>query len=53
MKRTTKPQTKTIAYNPLTRRYEEVFPEDEIPAHKIITLYWSVNRWVTIPENER
>lgn len=45
--------TKTVAYNPLTRRYEEVHEEDEVPAHKIITLYWSgtLEKYVTIPAN--
>lgn len=41
---------KTVAYNPMTRRYEEVNIEDEIAGSNVITLYWSDGKWVTIPE---
>ncbi|MBZ0284465.1 MAG: hypothetical protein K8L97_27240 [Anaerolineae bacterium] len=42
---------KHIAYNPTTRRYEEVHPEDEVVGSRIIELVWSdsLQRWVTIP----
>lgn len=45
-------QTIQIAYNPITRKFERVYEEDEVPAHKIITLYWSgtLEKYVTIPE---
>lgn len=44
--------TKTVAYNPTTRRYEEVYAEDETVGSNVITLYWSgsLNKWVAIPE---
>ncbi|MBN1285099.1 MAG: hypothetical protein JXB47_06865 [Anaerolineae bacterium] len=39
-----------LAYNPLRRRWEEVFPEDEVAGGEIITQYWSEPLgWVTIP----
>ena len=42
-----------VAFNPLTRRWEVVYPESEIPAGvALVTEYWcrSGNCWVTIPE---
>jgi hypothetical protein len=43
-----------VAYNPITRRWEQVFAEDEVIGSKTITEYWSgaLERWVTIPEDE-
>ncbi len=41
-----------VAFNPLTRRWEVVYPESEIPADvALVTEYWcrSGNCWVTIP----
>jgi hypothetical protein len=54
MKTQPQPATKKVAYNPITRRYETVNPEDETTGSKIITLYWcrSLGKYVTVP-NER
>ena len=48
--RKTQKQTKQVAFNPITRRWQEVFAEDEVPANKIVTLYWSASleKWVTV-----
>jgi len=46
-------QTIDVAYNPQSRRFETVWPEDELgPDARIITLHWSraAARYVTIPE---
>lgn len=42
---------KRVAYNPITRRYEEVFVEDELKGITIICLIWSesLKKWITIP----
>ena len=42
-----------VAFNQLTRRWEVVYPESEIPAGvALVTEYWcrSGNCWVTIPK---
>lgn len=54
MKIKTMPATKTVCFNPNTRRYEEVFPESETGDAEIITMYWcqSAGRYVTVPESE-
>lgn len=49
-KTTKQRQTKQVAFNPTTRRYEEVNAEDETVGSNVITLYWSDGKWVTIPE---
>ena len=43
---------RAIAYNYLTKKWETVYPEDEVEASRIITQYWSesLGHWVTIPE---
>lgn len=38
-----------VAYNPLRKRYEQVFPEDELGTSFVITLYWATDCYVTIP----
>jgi len=46
------PATKAISRNPITRRYEEVFPEDEIiNGQTVVILHWSntLNTYVVIP----
>ncbi len=49
--RPNRPTTRQIAYNPLRRKWEVVYEEDEVPAGRIITQYWSDSLgWVTIPE---
>lgn len=47
------PATKTVAFNPATRRYEEVTPESEMAGEKVITMYWcrAAGCYVTIPED--
>ena len=54
--RLSKPQQtrRFVAFNPLTRRWEQAFPEDEVIGSTAITQYWSgaLERWVTIPEND-
>lgn len=38
------------AYNPLTRRYEEVFPEDEVKIEQMIPLFkGGDNTYYTVP----
>lgn len=51
MKTKSMPATKTVCFNPITRRYEDVFPESETGDAEIITMYWcqSAERYVTIP----
>lgn len=44
------PETIQVAYNPITRKIERVYAEDEVPASQIITLYWAGDRYVSIPE---
>ena len=48
------PTIKYVAYNPITRKYEEVDPEGEFGDNKVITMYWvaSANRWMTVPTHE-
>jgi hypothetical protein len=48
------PATKTVCFNPLTRRYEEVWPESETLDAEIITMYWnaSAGMYMTIPGSE-
>jgi len=43
---------KYIAYNPVTRKYEEVHTESEVLGNNVIALFWSgsLNKWVTIPQ---
>ena len=47
------PATKQVAFNPATRRYEEVYPESEMAGEQIITMYWcrAAGCYVTIPED--
>jgi hypothetical protein len=44
-------KTRQIAYNPITRRFEVVHPEDEVTGSEVITQYWSkgLQQWVCIP----
>ena len=47
-----KPTDKWVAFNPLSRRYEEVCPESELmPGETIIRMCYhrSAGRYVTIP----
>lgn len=48
------PPTKTFAFNPITRRYEEVDPESETGDDQVITMYWcqAAGRYVTIPTDD-
>jgi len=48
------PATKTVAFNPISRRFEEVWPESETGDDTVITMYWcqSAGRYVTVPESE-
>jgi len=43
---------RTVAYNPIKRKYETVHPEDEIGEDEILHQYFSygLRRWVTIPD---
>jgi hypothetical protein len=44
--------TKMISRNPITRKYEEVFPEDEIvTGQTVVILHWSnaLDKYVVIP----
>lgn len=47
----TMPTTKQVAFNPASRRYEEVYPESELAGEQVITMYWcqSAERYVTVP----
>ena len=49
----TPPPTKHVAFNPITRRYETVNPEDETTGTQVITMYWSksLGKYVTIPHD--
>ena len=46
------PTTRQIAFNALTRKWQVVYTEDEVPASKVITQYYSgtLDKWVTIPQ---
>lgn len=51
--KTTKRQTiKMVAFNHLTRKWEEIMPEDEDSCEKIVPMFWSdsLNNWYTIPD---
>lgn len=51
--KTTKIQTiKMVAFNHLTRKWEEIMPEDEDGCEKIIPMFRSSihDNWVTIPD---
>jgi hypothetical protein len=41
-----------VAYNPATRRIEQVFPEDEVFEDDVFKMYWanSLGRYVSIPD---
>lgn len=47
-------KTRSVAFNPLRGRIEEVHPEDEVPAEDLIRQHWSetLQRWVTIPDDD-
>jgi hypothetical protein len=47
----TKIQTRQIAFNPITRKFEVVHPEDETTGTEVIMQYWSkgLQTWVCIP----
>ncbi len=42
-----------VAYNPMTKKVERVFIEDEVPAEDIFQMFWSqsLKKYVTIPTN--
>lgn len=44
---------KNVAYNPMKRKVETVYPEDEVKSSEIIRMYWSntLRRYVTIPKS--
>lgn len=44
---------KKVAYNPNSKRYEEIYPEDE-GYNEAITAYWNetLKMWVTIPDRD-
>jgi len=44
--------TKQVAFNPIHKVWETVYPEDEVSEGESITMYWvqSMRRYVTIPE---
>ena len=46
-------RTIEVAYNPVSRRVEQVYPEDEVFADDVWTMSWSLScgRYVSIPEN--
>ena len=43
--------TRKVSFNPIRKKYEPVFSEDEV-TNEIIEQYfsYSLNRWVTIPK---
>lgn len=45
-------KTKEVAWNPLRKVWETVYPEDEVPEGYRIKMYWveSHQRYVTIPD---
>ena len=46
-------QTKLVAFNPIDRRWETVYPESELmPGETPIMLYWcnSAKRYFSIPD---
>lgn len=48
---TNKPATITVAWNSLRRRWEQVFPEDELGTSRTITMYLGGDgRYYSIPE---
>lgn len=55
-KRSTRPMpaTKTVCFNPISRRYEEVDAESETGDDAVITMYWcnSASMYMTVPESE-
>ena len=46
-------RTIDVAMNPVTKRVEIVYPEDEVPAGHTITMHWSnsLERYISIPED--
>jgi len=46
-------ETKEVAFNPVRKLWETVYPDDEVPEGGRIKMYWldSLRRYVTIPED--
>ena len=51
MKNTRKQTIKMIAFNQITEKLEEVYPEDEVTTEEMIPMFWTNYdmRWVTVP----
>jgi len=49
---TTKQRIQAFAYNPVSRKIERVFIEDEVPEEDLIYMCWSetLRKYVTVPE---
>jgi len=49
---TTEQRIQAFAYNPVSRKIEKVFVEDEVPEEDLIHMYWSeaLRKHVTVPE---
>ncbi len=46
-----KPPIKMVAFNPLRRRYETVFPEDEVALDAMTPLFYNpgLDRYLSVP----
>lgn len=49
MTTTTVKTIKFVVYNPITRRNEEVLPDDDFTLIDVIPLFKSGEKWVTVP----
>lgn len=50
--KTSKRQTiKMVAFNPISRKWNEVFPEDEVTTERMVAMFWSrdMEKFVTCP----
>ena len=51
---TTMQTIKMVARNPITRRFEEVFPKSEVTRGEMIPLFWSeCLGWVSMPDADK
>jgi hypothetical protein len=45
---------KMVAFNHMTRKMEEIFPDDDVDIERMIPMFWSSNakKFVTVPGYE-
>lgn len=45
------PKIKMVAFNPISRKYEDVYPESEVETSSMIPMFWcsGERRYMTVP----